>query len=118
MIKQEIIALTRSEEYRRAEAEINQSECEECGYIEYYECLSDCPQCGSENSMIWTMGIADTVCDHCGDVFTDGMEDHYTYWGGVEAYEDAQESHAVCIDCYRALEHKEGTGWRTNTTTK
>ena len=33
MIKQEIIDLTESEEYRKAEAEIIQSECDDCGYI-------------------------------------------------------------------------------------
>jgi len=107
MIKQEIIDLTGSEEYRKAEADIIQSECEECGYIEHYESLSDCPECGSEDSIIWTTDIDDMECDHCGEVFTDGMADHYTYLGDVQEYEDAQESHFDCMDCFRKMVKKE-----------
>ena len=107
MIKQEIIDLTESEEYRKAEAEIIQSECDDCGYIAHYESLSDCPECGSEDSMIWTTDIDDMECDHCGEVFTDGMADHYTYSGDVQEYEDAQESYFVCMDCFREMVKKE-----------
>lgn len=107
MIRPEIINLTKSTEYRKSEAEIIQSECEECGYISHYEELSDCPTCKAEDSMIWTTNVDDMECDHCGEVFRDGFANHYTYWGDNQVYEEAQDSQLVCIDCYKQMQKEE-----------
>lgn len=102
MIRKEIIERTAQSDYLMGEVEVIQSECTECGFVAHDDMLSTCPEC-NESDIVWMTQLDNNTCDHCGEEFTDGMADHYKYWGNDDEYIDEEFSQLVCVDCYKKM---------------